>query len=171
MYGGDVIGWPIGALPLFGRDSPIEADVVLMPPSTGENVLADYASTGLSLGPHPVALVRRQLDAQRCYRSSRLRKLKGTRPVRAAGLVIGRQRPQTASGLTFVTLEDEDGQVNVIVRLALAERQRRAFLESRLLMVDGLLESVDGVQHLIAERLQDLSPLLGNLDSRSRDFH
>ena len=158
-------------LPLFGRDSPAEARVTLSPPSAGENVLADYASTGLSLGPHPIALVRKQLDAQRCYRSSRLRKIEGTRPVRAAGLVIGRQRPQTASGLTFVTLEDEDGQVNVIVRLALAERQRRAFLESRLLLVDGLLESVDGVQHLIAERLQDLSPLLGNLDSRSRDFH
>jgi error-prone DNA polymerase len=116
-------------------------------------------------------LVRSQLDAQRCYRSSRLRRIKGTRPVRTAGLVIGRQRPQTASGLTFVTLEDEDGQVNVIVRLALAERQRRAFLESRLLLVDGMLESVDGVQHLIAERLQDLSSLLGELDSRSRDFH
>jgi error-prone DNA polymerase len=158
-------------LPLFGRDSPAETRVMLPPPSTGETVLADYASTGLSLGPHPIALVRSQLDAQRCYRSSRLRRIKGTRPVRTAGLVIGRQRPQTASGLTFVTLEDEDGQVNVIVRLALAERQRRAFLESRLLLVDGMLESVDGVQHLIAERLQDLSSLLGELDSRSRDFH
>ncbi|MBN8888427.1 MAG: error-prone DNA polymerase [Rudaea sp.] len=158
-------------LPLFGHDSPLEADVVLKPPSVGENVLADYASTGLSLGPHPVSLVREQLDAHRCYRSSRLRKIKGTRPVRAAGLVIGRQRPQTASGLTFVTLEDEEGQINVIVRLELAERQRRAFLESRLLLVDGLLESVDGVQHLIAEDLQDLSPLLGELVSRSRDFH
>ena len=159
------------SLPLFGRDSPDETRAVFMPPTAGETVLADYASTGLSLGPHPIALVRRQLDAQRCYRSSRLRKIKGTRPVRTAGLVIGRQRPQTASGLTFVTLEDEDGQVNVIVRLDLAERQRRAFLESRLMLVDGMLESVDGVQHLIAERLQDLSPLLGALDSRSRDFH
>ncbi|HEX7914779.1 error-prone DNA polymerase [Rudaea sp.] len=157
-------------LPLFGRASPEEAQVELSLPSTGENVLVDYASTGLTLGPHPVALVRAQLDAQRCYRSSRLRKFKGTRPVRAAGLVIGRQRPQTASGLTFVTLEDEDGPVNVIVRPELAERQRRAFLESRLLAVDGLLESVDKVQHLIAENLLDLSLLLAQLDVRSRDF-
>ena len=156
--------------PLFGRDSPAEARVTLSPPRTGENVLADYASTGLSLGPHPIALVRRQLKARRCRRSSELREITQTMPVRAAGLVIGRQQPQTASGLTFVTLEDEDGQVNVIVRLALAERQRRAFLESRLLLVDGLLESVSGVQHLIAENLQDLSPLLRGLDSRSRDF-
>jgi error-prone DNA polymerase len=158
------------SLPLFGRESPEEARVELLPPSTGENVLADYASTRLTLGPHPVALVRPQLDAHRCYRSSRLRRFKGTRPVRAAGLVIGRQRPQTASGLTFVTLEDEDGAVNVIVRPALAERQRRAFLESRLLAVDGLLESVDDVQHLIAENLLDLSSLLARLDVRSRDF-
>ena len=158
-------------LPLFGRDSPAEADIALSPPRTAENVLADYASTGLSLGPHPVALLRAQLEARHCWRSGRLRRIKGTKPVRAAGLVIGRQRPQTASGLTFVTLEDEDGPVNVIVRPELAERQRRAFLESRLLAVDGLLESVDGVQHLIAERLHDLSALLGGLDSRSRDFH
>ncbi|WP_347260297.1 error-prone DNA polymerase [Rudaea sp.] len=158
------------SLPLFGRDSPAEAQVALPPPGAGETVLADYASTGLTLGPHPLALLRGQLEAQRCWRSSRLRKVRGTRPVRAAGLVIGRQRPQTASGLTFVTLEDEDGAVNVIVRPELAERQRRAFLESRLLAVDGLLESVDGVQHLIAGRLHDLSALLGGLDSRSRDF-
>jgi len=158
------------SLPLFGRESPEEARVELLPPSAGENVLADYASTRLTLGPHPVALVRSQLDAHRCYRSSRLRRFKGNRPVRAAGLVIGRQRPQTASGLTFVTLEDEDGAVNVIVRPALAERQRRAFLESRLLAVDGLLESVDDVQHLIAENLLDLSSLLARLDVRSRDF-
>jgi error-prone DNA polymerase len=158
-------------LPLFGRDSPDEARVVLSPPRAEANMLADYASMGLTLGPHPVALVRGQLKARRCRRSSELRDITETRPVRTAGLVIGRQRPQTASGLTFVTLEDEDGQVNVIVRFALAERQRRAFLESRLLLVDGLLESVEGVQHLVAENLQDLSSLLGNLDSRSRDFH
>jgi len=157
-------------LPLFGRDSPAEARVVLPPPGIDASVLADYASTGLTLGPHPVALVRRQLRAQRCRRSAELREITGTRPVRAAGLVIGRQRPQTASGLTFVTLEDEDGQINVIVRLALAERQRRAFLESRLLLVDGLLESVEGVQHLIAENLRDLSSLLAGLAAHSRDF-
>ena len=82
-----------------------------------------------------------------------------------------RQRPQTASGVTFVTLEDEDGLVNVVVWREVAERQRRVLLESRLLRVDGPLGAVDGVQHLIAARLTDLSELLGPLDSRSRDFH
>jgi hypothetical protein len=87
-----------------------------------------------------------------------------------AGLVIGRQRPETASGVTFVTLEDEDGLVNVVVWRDLGERHRRVLLESRLLLVEGRLESSDGVQHLIAGRLEDYTPLLGALDVRSRDF-
>ena len=81
-----------------------------------------------------------------------------------------RQRPETASGVTFVTLEDEDGLVNVVVWRDLAERQRRPLLESRLLAVEGRLESKEGVQHLIAKRLTDLGTLLGRLDATSRDF-
>ncbi len=100
-----------------------------------------------------------------------MRALPHNTPVRAAGLVTVRQRPQTANGTTFITLEDEDGVVNVVVWRDLAERQRRIFLESQLLAVDGVLESADGVQHLIARRLHDFSPLLGALDARSRDFH
>jgi error-prone DNA polymerase len=91
--------------------------------------------------------------------------------VRAAGLVTQRQRPQTASGVTFITIEDEFGPINVVVWSHVAERQRRIFLESRLLGVDGRWEHADGVSHLIAHRLHDLSELLGALDSRSRDFH
>ena len=87
-----------------------------------------------------------------------------------AGLVTLRQRPETASGATFVTLEDEDVLVNVVVWRDLAERQRRVLLESRLLVVEGRLESAEGVQHLIASRLDDFSGLLGNLATRSRDF-
>jgi error-prone DNA polymerase len=159
------------ARPLFGKTSPAEAQVTLMPPSDGENIRADYASMGLNLGPHPLELIRDQLFARRCRRSGEMRDLPHNTRVRAAGLVTLRQRPQTASGVTFITLEDEDGTINVVVWHDLAERQRRAFLESQLLAVDGVLESADGVQHLIAQRLQDLSPLLDNLDSRSRDFH
>ena len=85
--------------------------------------------------------------------------------------MVGRQRPQTASGVIFVTLEDEFGMVNVVVWHDLAERQRRVLVGSQLLQVDGRLESVDGVRHLIARRLQDLTPLLDGLDIRSRDFH
>ena len=88
-----------------------------------------------------------------------------------AGLVVGRQRPQTASGITFITLEDEFGMLNVVVRHDLAERQRRPFLESRLLQVEGILESSGEVRHVIAGRLHDLTPLLTGLVVRSRDFH
>jgi error-prone DNA polymerase len=91
--------------------------------------------------------------------------------VRTAGLVTQRQRPQTASGTIFVTIEDEHGMVNVIVWPHLAERQRMQLLGSRLLAVNGRWEKVDGVEHLIAKNLQDLSGLLGGLDIHSRDFH
>jgi len=84
--------------------------------------------------------------------------------------VVGRQRPQAASGVTFATLEDEHGMINVVVWRHLAERQRRPCLESRLLMVEGTLEAESGVRHLIAQHLHDLTPLLSSLDVRSRDF-
>ena len=157
--------------PLFGRSSPVESHACLPPPTLGEDVRADYASTGLSLGPHPLALVRSLLHDRHCRRSRDVRALPHNTPVRAAGLVTVRQRPQTAKGTTFITLEDEDGVVNVVVWRDLAERQRRIFLESQLLAVDGVLESADGVQHLIARCLHDFSPLLNALDARSRDFH
>src|SRR5690606_29397417 len=129
------------------------------------------ATVGTTLGRHPMALLRAQLRARRCRGSWVRPGLGWGRHVRAAGLVVGRQRPQTASGVTFVTLEDEHGMINVVVWRQLAERQRRPFLESRLLMVEGKLESEGGVQHLVARRLHDLTPLLGSLDVRSRDFH
>ncbi|MGH8147144.1 MAG: OB-fold nucleic acid binding domain-containing protein, partial [Rhodanobacteraceae bacterium] len=156
--------------PLFGFASPVEADVALPLPSTWDDTRTDYATTGLSLGPHPVRQIRAQLAAHRCRRSRELKTCVHGTQVRAAGLVTLRQRPQTASGVTFVTLEDEDGMVNVIIWRDLAERQRRVLLTATLLGVDGRWESVEGVHHLIAERLHDYSPLLGALDSRSRDF-
>jgi error-prone DNA polymerase len=84
--------------------------------------------------------------------------------------VILRQRPQTASGVTFMTMEDETGMVNVVVWRDLAERQRRVFLESRLLGIEGRMEMAEGSRHLIATRLEDLSPLLRGLAAESRDF-
>jgi len=89
----------------------------------------------------------------------------------AAGIVIGRQRPDTVSGVIFVTLEDETGMINVVVWRDVAERQRRALLGSQLLAVHGTLERQGEVVHLIAGRLVDHSPLLGRLVARSRDFH
>ncbi len=156
-------------LPLFDG-SPREQAVTLPVPSAGEDLLADYARTGLSLGPHPLKLLRKQLAARR-YRPSRelLGLAHGSR-TRVAGLVTGRQRPQTATGVTFVTLEDEDGSINVVVWHDLGERQRRVLVESRLMGVDGRLETVDGVRHLIAHRLHDESGLAGALVAPSRDF-
>jgi error-prone DNA polymerase len=147
-----------------------ERQVALPMPSVTEDVEADYATLGTTLGPHPLALLRQQLQARRCRSSSELPGIEHGRRIMAAGLVTGRQRPQTASGVTFVTLEDEHGMINVVVWRQLAERQRRVLLEARLLQVDGRLESEAGVRHLIADRLHDLTPLLNNLDVRSRDF-
>ncbi len=165
--------WAVGGveaqLPLF-ETSPREDAVTLPVPTAGEDLLADYARLGLSLGPHPLALLRRQLAARRYRRSRELRELPHGSRVRAAGLVTMRQRPETASGTTFVTLEDEDGMVNVVIWRDLGERQRRVLLESRLLGVEGRWETVDGVYHLIANRLHDESPLAASLRTASRDF-
>ncbi|BDU22891.1 error-prone DNA polymerase [Dyella sp. GSA-30] len=157
-------------LPLFGGDSPAETSVALPLPTQAENTLADYARVGLSLGPHPMQQIRVRLRAARCLDSKTLR----TRPheswVRVAGIVTLRQRPQTASGVTFLTMEDEHGMVNVIVWRRIAEVQRRELLESQLLGVEGVWQMVDGTCHVVARRLLDLTTLLGGLDARSRDF-
>ncbi|MDP9511614.1 error-prone DNA polymerase [Pseudomonas protegens] len=147
-----------------------EAPVSLPRPSVGEDLQADYHSLGTTLGPHPLALLRAQLKARRCRSSRELLEVEHGRSVSVAGLVTGRQRPGTASGVTFVTLEDEFGNVNVVVWRDLAERQRRVLVGSQLLKVDGTLETVGEVRHLIAGRLTDLSPLLDGISVRSRDF-
>jgi error-prone DNA polymerase len=157
--------------PLFGPEQMSDEPQVVLPlPSVAEDLMADYAMTGTTLGPHPLALLRQRLAAKR-FRSSRdLLALEHGRPVSVAGLVVGRQRPGTASGVTFVTLEDEFGMINVVVWRDLAERQRKVLVGSQLLQVFGRLESQSGVRHLIAQRLADLTPLLTGLDVRSRDF-
>jgi error-prone DNA polymerase len=147
-----------------------EIQVALPMPTAEEEVRTDYAMTGLTLGKHPLQLLRSRLRARRYRRSSELRAMPQGREVAFAGLVTLRQRPQTASGVTFLTLEDEDGLVNVVVWRQIADEQRRPLLESRLLAVEGKLESQDGVQHLIARKLTNLSMLLGPLEASSRDF-
>ncbi|MFV9681506.1 error-prone DNA polymerase [Pseudomonas sp. NY15367] len=159
-------------LPLFaGVSAPNEAAPGLPAPSLGEDLLTDYATLGTTLGPHPLALLRQALRARRCRSSRDLQAVEHGRPVSVAGLVIGRQRPQTASGVIFVTLEDEFGLVNVVVWHDLAERQRRVLVQSQMLRIDGHLETQDGVRHVIAGRLTDMTELLTGLDIRSRDFH
>jgi error-prone DNA polymerase len=143
----------------------------LAPPTEGADIVADYASLGLTLGRHPVALLRPRLARMRMVTAAQLREMPHGKLTRAAGLVIGRQRPDTASGVIFVTLEDETGMVNVVVWRNVSETQRRALLGSHLLAVHGVIERQGEVVHLIAGRLVDHSHLLGRLLTRSRDFH
>ena len=166
----DVSG--IERLPPVLADSPIdEASPALVAPTEGEDIVADYASLGLTLGRHPLSLLRERLRRQRMLTAAELKALPHGRVARVTGLVTGRQRPGTASGVTFVTLEDETGMVNVIVWRDLAERQRKELLQSSLMTVYGTLEREGEVVHLIAARLRDQTPLLGRLTARSRDFH
>nr|WP_095053499.1 error-prone DNA polymerase [Pseudomonas sp. Irchel s3b2] len=154
-----------------GLPSQEEPAVSLPKPTVGEDLQADYNSVGTTLGPHPLALLRGELKARRCRSSKELMEVEHGRPVSVAGLVTGRQRPGTASGVTFVTLEDEFGNVNVVVWRDLAERQRQVLVGSQLLKVDGRWEKEGEVRHLIAGRLSDLSSLLDGIHVRSRDFH
>ena len=152
-------------LPSAGNDKP-ELD----PPSEGEDIVADYRSLGLTLGRHPLALLRNHFKKMKILKAEELALLPHGSRVRAAGLVTGRQR-DTVSGVVFVTLEDESGSVNVVVWRDLLERQRRELLGARLLGVAGVLEREGAVLHLIARRLEDHSRLLGGLAVASRNFH
>jgi error-prone DNA polymerase len=143
----------------------------LAPPRESEDLLADYDTLGLTLGRHPLALLRGRLSRMRLYTASQLHALPNGRPARTAGIVTCRQRPGTAQGVVFVTLEDETGYVNVVVWRDLVERQRRELLGARLLGVEGVLQKESGVVHLVAHRLVDHSRLLGRLALESRDFH
>ncbi|MBI2398169.1 MAG: error-prone DNA polymerase [Xanthomonadales bacterium] len=167
--------WDVEALtaptPLLGQARIAEEKVELVQPSLFDDVIADYERVGLSLKAHPVSLVRNQLQSRRVVSAKSLEQRPDGARVRIAGLVTVRQRPQTASGVTFVTLEDETGVVNIVVWRRLADAQRRVLRESRLLALDGRIERADGVQHIVAERLHDYSALLYGLASQSRDFH
>ena len=158
------------------RRAPLDAPAserrpALLPPSEGQDIIADYASLGLTLGRHPLALLRVHLKKLQIVQAQALQPLHSSSRVRVAGLVTCRQRPDTASGVIFVTLEDETGCINVVVWKHLIERQRRELLGARLLGVHGVIERDGDVVHVIAQRLFDHSALLGPLAASSRDFH
>ena len=144
---------------------------MLAAPTEGADIVADYASIGLTLGRHPLALLRGKLKAMGLGDAQELQELPHGSPARVAGLVTCRQRPDTASGVVFVTLEDETGNMNIVVWNRLVERQRRELLGARLLGVHGTIERDGDVVHLVARRLVDHSGLLGPLETESRDFH
>jgi error-prone DNA polymerase len=158
-------------LPVLPQPRIAEGIPLLRAPREGEDIVADYAHTGLTLRRHPMALLRPRLEAKGLLSAARLRELAHGAHVRTAGLVITRQRPGSAQGVTFVTLEDETGHVNLIVWRKVAERQRQALIGSRLMGVAGELQMEGEVMHVIAHRIVDLSRWLGSLAARSRDFH
>ena len=161
-----------GHQPLFqGVSDEDDTPSTLMPMSLLEEVHADYQTTGLSLKAHPVSFVREELSVKRCVRASELTKLRDGRHVRVAGLVLLRQRPSTAKGITFVTLEDETGTINLVLFAAVWKRFFRIARTSNAWLVDGKLENRNGVIHVIVGRITDLSDETNGLSLRSRDFH
>ncbi|MFO8152007.1 error-prone DNA polymerase [Thioalkalivibrio sp.] len=160
------------SLPLFPLPGERgETALPLLPtPTTAADLIQDYAATGLTLGPHPLALLRSHPGLAALPTAETLIAGGARRRVRYTGLVITRQRPGSASGTVFLTLEDESGTLNVIVWPALVAKARPAVIHASLLEVTGELQQEEGVTHLIAQRLQDRSAWLGELAVRSRDF-
>jgi error-prone DNA polymerase len=152
------------------EDSEFGIDVLLPVPSEANNIMADYGSTGLSLRRHPVALLRPHLDLYGVERASGLRSRSNESIIKVVGIVTSRQRPQTAAGVTFLTLEDESGFVNVVVWPKLGEKQRPIVRQAVLIGVVGHVQSSDDVTHLIARQLVDLSHWLGAMNLPSRNF-
>ena len=165
----------IGPMPPLLDDARFhEPPVRLAAPPEGREIIADYRGLGIPMGRHPLALLRPRLARARISTAAALRAFPDGRPARASGLVTHRQRPGTAKGTIFVTLEDETGAINVIVWPRVFERHRRALLGAQLMTVCGTwqcdTETGGQVRHLVARRIVDHSVLLGELAVRSRDF-
>jgi len=158
-------------LPLMPEIRMAEGLPLLAVPAEGQDIAADYASHGLTLGRHPMALLRERLRSHGTLSAMEVRQRPHGSRVHAAGLVITRQRPGSAGGVIFVTLEDETGHLNLIVWQSVMERQRRVLLQSSLLGVRGEVQRQGEVLHVIAAQLVDYSAMLGELQVRSRDFH
>jgi len=149
----------------------VEDFVELDAPTEAENTVADYRHLGLTLGRHPLTYLRERLSKMRFIPSDVLYGFANGQLARGCGIVTVRQRPETAKGVVFITIEDEAGTVNVICWSSLVEQQRREVMGAQLLGVYGIWQSENNVRHLVAKRLVDLSHLLGELDTQSRDFH
>ncbi|GAC1308025.1 MAG: error-prone DNA polymerase [Steroidobacteraceae bacterium] len=160
------------ALPLLPAETVIEEGMPLLrAPREGQDIVADYGTLGMTLRRHPLALLRDHLTQRGVIPNQALWERRNGQMVMAAGLVITRQRPGSAGGVTFVTLEDETGHANLIVWERVAAEQRAPLLESRLLMVRGSVQREGDVLHVIAHRLTNLSQLLGDLPVVARNFH
>ena len=182
--------WDVAAM---GEETPLQlaaesaaeyqTGVTLDAPETGSEVMADYRYLGLSLGPHPMEQLRSHPQhreaLRRCRTAADLEQCKHGQFVQVMGLVTGRQRPGTATGVVFVTLEDETGNVNLVVWASVLERFRACVLQSQLLKVKGTVQREAEVIHVVAGYFEDESPLLATLATatnearlfKSRDFH
>lgn len=158
-------------LPLFGQPRFNEAVPLITKLSESENVLADYQSTGLTLRRHPVSLLRQTLFEPGVCTAEQIGQRRNGSIVRVAGLVVNRQRPGTASGVIFVTLEDETGLANLIVWPKIAQVQRLPLLSAKLMLVSGVVQKAHDVVHVVVGKIQDYSAHLANLCIKSRDFH
>jgi error-prone DNA polymerase len=163
------------------RDAPLlfdqierEEPAVPLPPLTPfEEVLADYRTAGLTLRAHPMSFFREQMDRLKITPANRLPELKNDIFLRVGGIVLLRQRPSTAKGITFVTLEDETGMVNLIVRMEVWERYRKVARTAVAMIAHGRLQ-IDrdsGIVHVLVTRMEDLSDKLANLETSPRNFH
>ena len=146
-------------------------DLVTPSPSLSDEILTDYQTVGLSLRTHPMRLLREHMPFKRCKKRSDLLHLSNGRFVQVAGIVTGRQRPGTAKGTLFLTLEDETGNINVIVWKRTQDLYREALLTSKLLLIKGRLEISNNVHHVIAGQLIDYTHEINGLTLKSRDFH
>ena len=158
-------------LSLFAELPLAEATPLLPVPSEGQNILADYHSIGLTLRRHPLALLRDRCLRRHIMSAAQLKEIAHDTPIRTAGLVLARQSPQTAKDTTFMTLEDETGQINLIVWSNVAQRYRQPFLSAYLLEVTGRLQHQSGVMHVVVESMIDRSSWVGDLQIKARDFH
>jgi error-prone DNA polymerase len=160
-------------LPLFSASRPQrehEPDAFLPPMPLGAHVVEDYRRLSLSLKAHPVAFMRARLDTRSILRCEQLAKTPSGARVAVSGLVLVRQRPGTASGVVFMTLEDETGIANIIVWPKVFEKLRAIVIGARFVAVTGKLQSESGVIHVVAERMEDLTPMLGLLSERGEEI-
>ncbi|WP_411887468.1 error-prone DNA polymerase [Hydrocarboniphaga effusa] len=152
-------------------DRQLEGAGDLRAPTPGEDVLDDYRSLGLSLRQHPLALLRERLSTRKVSTAKDVVDAKDRSKLRVAGMVMFRQRPPTAKGVMFMTIEDETGSVNLILRPQFVENHRAEVLGARVAVVTGEVQSTSGVIHVMVEKFRDVSYLLSEIPSLSRDFH
>ena len=166
-------------LPLFAAGSAREQAIVpevgeepvtLKPMTAGRQVVEDYGHVGLTLREHPVSFLRRDLAAQKVLTCADAGATRDGRSVKVAGLVLVRQKPGSAKGVMFITIEDETGVANLVIWPSLYEKQRRVILTARMLRVDGRVQREGEVVHVVAYRLYDLSDALASVGDRDGSF-